>query len=280
MNNTFAEEVSEFDTYGPRNEESISTQGYPIEAAVLFAGMAEREYQPLGTYPFTTINNQLKHSNFGLRATDTASYLINAHHAAEKADTYGPTFKKLRDDDTIRVNSCITSSHREIAQQIRDYYKSTFTMWKLQSRSLSNWQSELFDIVSREDIRAYKSREIPLISKLVQAYEIDLETDRCVDKWGGNHRTMLDDLYAYHPANVVGAFCRLREGGLSVFALTEDELLIELVLRRSPVNNLFIDVIERQGFTGFQFKVNQVKRFSHINGKTWLKSYTPELKLS
>lgn len=270
-------EAKNVDTYGPTDEQAIPTWGLPIEAACYFAGISNIDYPEPGDNPFAILDVQTKGADVSYRAYETGGYLDAVHTEARSRGT---------DDTNSEVNwretnKAIGPQHVLYASAIREYYKSIFTMWKMQDRELSSWQQELFEVVSREDQQRFKQREIGMLSKIVQAYEIDIETDRCVMQWG---RQKVDDhcsTYHNHESTVVGAFKRLgKNGGVTLFVLTEHGELVELILNQSPINGFFIDTLRRQQYTGFKFSAMNSKLYYHINGKSWVKVFRPTIEVA
>jgi len=265
-------EAINVDTHGPTDEQAIPTWGLPIEAACYFAGISNIDYPEPGDNPFAILDVQTKGADVSYRAYETGGYLSAVHEEARNSGTQDTSSEV----NWRRTNKAIGPQHVLFASAIREYYKSVFTMWKMQDRQ----QQELFEVITREDQQRFKQREIGMLSKIVQAYEIDIETDRCVMQWGKPQPKDHCPTYYNHQCTAVGAFKRLGKGGISVFVLTEHNELVELILNNSPINGFFIDTIRRQQYTGFKFSAMGSKLFHHINGKTWTKVYKPKIEVA
>lgn len=264
-----------FDKYGNINEEPVSTIGFPIEAASYFSGASKRHlYKNNG--PFALLDMQCGPGELGYRAFETGGYL-NLVHNISTNDGYIESDKNY----CLRINDEIKPEDYDFAATIRDYYKSMFTMQRLQNHPLNEWQKEVSCLVSRDDQQSFKLREVGLISKLVQAYEIDQETDRCVGKWGQSYLHNAPFINGEARCRAVGAVYGLQKNKIHLFTITGFEnYLVEIELCDSPLNKFFINTIRRRRYPEFILETGKIKTKTRNNGKSWYKVYQPEINVA
>lgn len=264
------------DKYGPIDEEPVSTLGRPLEAAVYFSNFDYPRYCVPSKSPFDVIKSQTKRNNIGYRNKSVSVYLSQVFEEA----TCDRNADRAGDDAWREVNHSLQPIHFFRADLVRDHFISRFTLQKMKDLPLNTWQEEVFDIVCRDDQRAFKQREIGIISTLVQAYENDLEIERCVSNWGEIRTDSNQQQIPEQAATVVGGYNTLSSGGISLFALLEDSnTLVEIHLDRSSTNQFFLDQIERMNYQGFKIMSFGSTPLFQLDGKSWLKARNPKISL-
>ena len=263
------------DVFGPVDEVPTDTSAFPIAAGAWAAKIDNPAYQTIGSSPWAVLDNQRIVSPIVHRAVETGQYLNECINAAQNDISQGVQ----NTCDWRQINKSLTSLHHHTASVVSDYYRSTFTMWRMKDMELNNWQTELNDYLHRPHVGCIKQREIGMLSTLYRAYENDQEVDRCVSNWG----FISDDPsphYGFNSAAVtmVGGCMPLGQSTgngkeYSIFVITEQSVLVELVLMRSTVNAFFLAHLKKE--PRFRITAQKLRQYTHVNGRKWLKSFSP-----
>jgi hypothetical protein len=180
--------------------------------------------------------------------------------------------------NSVMKDQHMSESAIKHARELRDYYRSMFTMKNLQGMELTKWEQKLNGIVTRSDKQAYAANEIGLLSTLIQSYENNNERDYHIEKYGMQTNEFESSPPPRHQrvvARIVGANRSLGQMALTVFALADSGHLIQVDFGPNGLNEFFLQAMRNQSQPRFSFLTGHVVNCLHHSGNRWLKSSHP-----
>lgn len=251
------------DKYGPIHEVEAELKVDVLSFVVAHYRSVSRDVVIVGDdeHPFKLYDHQVKNNI----SHDIADKLHSLHHSAVKDNSEPWTDDEIDYRKAICEEIEITDQDREIADDIRTYYLSDLMYRKMHDCQIGKWGTELGAFLSREDHYTLKRREIPILSTLIKAYQIDQEVDRCLLRWGEPSDAANKGFRFLHQNSlrVVGSFASMKQpSGVSVVSLmclTENDQLVEYRFAHSSTLRFFLDYVRCKKNNSFLARSGSVK---------------------
>lgn len=242
-------EAKGVDKYGPIGDPIISTGTSPIRVGIILSNWLKPRTK--STHALGLIEFQEDYHGLGYRKSSIGGYLTNKLYEISSIAMGDNLMQEIsREEHAISTAfASIENQQRvtELAEEMVDYYRSKFTMKKLQDKPLSKFQETVFEYMNRKDHGDYKQREVGMIASLTQMYESDIEIERCSKLCNSVTESPIDGRIEIENeiVEVIGGYMPLGQRSDYVLLTRDYDLgrMIRVQLKRSNANKFLIACI-------------------------------------